>query len=159
MEQVTSEGFKQTLRRFASGVTIVTVRSGSDSHGMTASSFASASLEPPLIVVCLDKSSRTLQLLRDTEAFAVNMLSEGQEVLAGAFSSRGPKPLAEFSSVDAPSGAPLLDGALAWLDCTTHAIVEAGDHDIVLGRVRSTLLGTGRPLLYYEGAYRSPAFS
>lgn len=159
MEEVTAHGYKETLRRFASGITIVTVGAGTDLHGMTASSFASASLDPPLIVVCLDKASRTLELLRETRAFAVNMLAEGQEDLARAFSSRGPKPLAESSSRKTGSGSPLLDGSLAWLDCTVHEIVDAGDHEIVLGRVTATELGEGRPLLYYEGSYRSPAFS
>lgn len=158
MEEVTADSYKLALRRFASGVTIVTVKSGELTHGMTASSFASASLQPPLIVVCLDKTSQTLQLLRDTQAFAVNVLAHGQDELARAFASRGPKPLEEYSSATSPCGAPLLDGALAWLDCTTHAIVEAGDHDIVLGRVQATELGTGAPLIYYDGDYRSPAF-
>ncbi len=158
MEVVTPESFKLALRRFASGVTIVTVRSGELTHGMTASSFASASLEPPLIVVCLDKTSQTLQLLRDAGAFAVNVLADGQEELARTFSSRGPKPLEGYSSAASPCGAPLLDGALAWLDCLTHAIVEAGDHDIVLGRVQAAELGAGAPLIYYDGDYRSPGF-
>lgn len=152
---VSPDAFRSALRKFASGVTIVTVAAGDELHGMTASAFASVSLAPPLVLVCLDKTSRTLTLLRDTGSFAVNVLSAGQEEASRAFARPGVKPFASIPHRRGDNGAPVLDDAIAVLECTTYRVFEAGDHEVVLGEVTAAGAGGGDPLVYYEGAYRS----
>ena len=149
---VDPEEFKATLSRFASGVTVVTVASESTLHGMTASSFASVSLEPARILVCLDKSSRTRALLAG--AFAVNILSVDQQEVARAFAHAGDKPFDSLSHELGANGSPLLHGAIAWIECSTSSIVDGGDHDIVVGDVSACKAGEGSPLIYYARGYR-----
>jgi flavin reductase (DIM6/NTAB) family NADH-FMN oxidoreductase RutF len=151
---VSAEDFKQALRQFASGVTIVTVSSNGKLHGATASSFASVSLEPPLILVCLDKTSQTRALLLEEGAFAANVLGSEQEEVARAFSVRGVKPFDRLPHRLGVDGAPLLEGAIAWIECRVHQVVDAGDHDIIIGEVIACSTGSGAPLVYYDAAYR-----
>lgn len=152
---VSPDAFRSALRRFASGVTIVTVAAEDGLHGMTASSFASVSLVPPLVLVCLDKTSRTLTLVAETGAFAVNVLRSDQQDASRAFSRPGQKPFASIPHRAGANGAPLLDEAIAHLECTTYRVFEAGDHEVVLGEVTATAASAGEPLVYYDGAYRS----
>lgn len=152
---VTPDDFRNALRKFASGVTIVTVAAGDELHGMTASSFASVSLAPPLVLVCLDKTSHTRTLVAQTGAFAVNVLRSDQQEVSRAFSQRGLKPFATVSHRRGANGAPLLDDAIAVLECSTYRTFAAGDHDVVLGEVTATAVPGGEPLVYYDGAYRS----
>lgn len=152
---VSPDAFRSALRRFASGVTIVTVAAGDEQHGMTASSFASVSLVPPLVLVCLDKSSRTLTLVAETKTFAVNVLRAGQHEVSQAFSRPGVKPFESISHRRGANGAPVLDDAIAVLECATYRVFEAGDHEVVLGEVTAASAPGGDPLVYYDGAYRS----
>ncbi|HEX2295826.1 MAG TPA: flavin reductase family protein [Actinomycetota bacterium] len=152
---VSPDAFRGALRRFASGVTIVTVAAGDELHGMTASSFASVSLSPPLVLVCLDKASRTLELVSETGSFAVNVLAAGQQEASAAFARPGVKPFASVPHGFGSNGAPVLDEAIAVLECTTHRVFEAGDHEVVLGEVTAATVSDGDPLVYYDGAYRS----
>ncbi len=152
---VSPDAFRSALRKFASGVTIVTVAAGDELHGMTASAFASVSLAPPLVLVCLDKMSRTLTLLRDTGVFSVNVLGAGQEEVSAAFAQRGLKPFASIPHRRGDNGTPVLDDAIAVLECTTYRVFEAGDHEVVLGEVSAAQALRGEPLVYYEGTYRS----
>lgn len=147
--------FKRALSRFATGVTVVTVTVGDEMHGMTASAFASVSLEPPRILVCLDKTSRTRALVRDSDTFAVSILAADQEAISRAFAHTGPKPFDGLSRKHAAGGAPLLDGALAWLECERVEVVDGGDHDIVIGEVTSCANGDGDPLIYFDRTYRA----
>lgn len=147
--------FRQALSRFASGVTVVTVAAEGELHGMTASSFASVSLDPPRILVCLDKSSRTRSLLNESSSFAVNVLSAEQEPISRAFASAGPKPFGSLPHKQGDNGAPLLDGALSWIECTCIEIVDGGDHDIVIGDVTACSSADGDPLIYFARGYRS----
>lgn len=147
------ERFKEALSQFSSGVTVVTVGSDSKLHGMTASSFASVSLDPPRVLVCLDKSSRTRALLADS--FAVNILSADQETVSRAFAHAGEKPFDSLRYELGGSGAPLIHGALAWIECTTSSIVDGGDHDIVIGDVVDCSSAEGHPLIYYARTYRT----
>lgn len=151
---VSPEEFRRALRKFVSGVTIVTVAHGDRLHGMTASSFASVSLEPPLILVCLDKSSQTRSLLLEVGSFAVNVLSAEQEDVARAFSRPGIKPFDELAHRPAANRAPLLNDSIAWLECSTREIVDGGDHDVIIGEVLASEVREGEPLLYYEQDYR-----
>lgn len=153
---VTPEEFRKALSRFASGVTIVTVATDDAMHGMTASSFASVSLEPPLILVVLDKSSHTRELVMHRRAFAVNVLGADQETISRAFARSGHKPFDELT-YHLSDGLPLLDGAIAWIECSIFRVVDGGDHDIVIGEVTNCSTREGTPLIYYERAYRSLA--
>lgn len=149
------DAFRNALRKFASGVTIVTVAAADELHGMTASSFASVSLTPPLILVCLDKSSRTRTLVAQTGAFAVNVLRSDHEDVSRAFSRPGLKPFATLAHRRGDNGAPLLADAIAVLECSTYRVFEAGDHEVVIGEVTAAAAPGGDPLVYYEGTYRS----
>lgn len=152
---VSPEAFRSALRKFTSGVTIVTVAVDGELHGMTASSFASVSLVPPLVLVCLDKTSRTLELVAQTGVFAVNVLRGDQQEASQAFARPGSKPFGSISHRRGSNGAPLLDDAIAVLECSTYRVFEAGDHEVVLGEVTATAVSGGDPLVYYDGAYRS----
>jgi flavin reductase (DIM6/NTAB) family NADH-FMN oxidoreductase RutF len=152
---VSPDDFRRALRKFASGVTIVTVSVDGELHGATASSFASVSLDPPLILVCLDKTSHTRELLLKEGSFAVNILGADQTEIARAFSLRGPKPFDRIRHHAGSQGAPLFDDSIAWIECKTERVVEAGDHDIVIGEVTSCDATDRMPLLYYEADYRS----
>lgn len=152
---VDPQAFRNALRRFASGVTIVTVGHNGELHGMTASSFASVSLEPPLILVCLDRESRTRALILEKGSFAVNILSGDQEEVSRSFSRRGIKPFDRLAHRMGTRGDPVLDGAIAWIECRLDQMIEAGDHDIFVGEVLACDDRPGNPLLYYDQAYRS----
>ena len=152
---VEPESFRRALRRFATGVTVVTVDHDGELHGMTASSFASVSLDPPLVLVCLDKASRTRALILEKGTFAINVLADDQEEVSRSFSRRGTKPFDELAHRSGRSGDPLLDGAIAWLECRLDQMVEAGDHDIFVGEVLASDDNEGAPLLYYDQTYRS----
>ena len=155
MDAVEPEAYREALSKFASGVTVVTVTFDDRSHGMTASSFASVSLDPPLVLVCLDKSSRTRSLIVEAGVFAVNVLTSRQEELARSFSQAGDKPFDQIPHRNGPLGAPLLDDAIARIECRLHTMFEAGDHDIVVGAVAACEIGDGEPLVYYDRGYRS----
>lgn len=147
--------YRELLGRFASGVTLVTVSAGERLHGMTASAFAAVSLEPPLVLVCLERASRTRGLILEVGAFAVNILSTGEEQLARAFAGSGPKSFDEIAYGRGSSGAPLLEDAVATVECRVHSVVESGDHDVVFGEVTETDVRGGSPLVYYRRSYRS----
>lgn len=147
--------YRQALRKFASGITVVTVTETDGFHGMTASSFAAVSLIPPQILVCLEKTTRTRGLVLDARAFAVNLLGDHQENVARSFSLPGSKPFSELKYKIGQTGAPLLEGAIAWIECTIAQVHDAGDHDVVIGEVISCERRDGFPLVYFDGAYRS----
>jgi len=152
---VDPEDFRNALRRFATGITVVTVEYEGELHGMTASSFASVSLDPPLVLVCLDKTSRTRGLILEKGTLAVNVLSARDEEVSRSFSRRGLKPFATLDHEQGDTGNPLLGSAIAWIECRLVQMVEAGDHDIFIGEVIACEARPGDPLLYYDQTYRS----
>ncbi len=135
-------------------MTVVTCVSGGRPLGLSVNSFTSVSLEPPLVAFCVARKSSTWPRLRTVGTFCVNILAEDQEALSRAFAAPG---LDRFLGVGwrpAPSGAPVLAGVLAWIECTIEAEYEGGDHLIVVGRVRELdVLTEGRPLVFYRGGY------
>ena len=147
--------YKDTLRKFASGVTLLTVAHNGRIHGMTVSSFASLSLEPPLVVACLEKGSRTRAMLLDSRAFSVNVLGAHQESVARAFSTAGEKTFSGLSYHRGRKGAPLLDDAIAWIECDVHQIADGGDHDLVVGEVVECTATDRPPLLYFDRHYHA----
>ena len=135
-------------------MTVVTGTAGGQPVGLAVNSFPSVSLEPALVAFCVSKASRTWPQLRVTGGFCVNILSEDQEALSRAFAGRSPDRFQGFGWRPGPSGAPILAGGLAWIDCVVEAEHEAGDHLIVVGRVRELDVGhEGRPLVFYRGGY------
>jgi len=149
----------QVLRgRFASGVTVVTYRSDGRLRGLTVASFTTVSIQPPLVSVCVGKDPESHELIPTAGAFGVSILADSQEFLSERFAGRGPLVDGDFSGVPyftTLTGAPLLDGALAWLDCTVHATHDGGDHVIVLGRARWGDDNPRRPnpLVYFSRLY------
>ena len=149
------EEYRRALRRFASGVTVVTVANGSEFHGMTASSFAAVSLEPPMVLVSLEKGSRTRALVLEAKTFGVNVLAEDQREVAQGFSQPGHKPFETTAHHAGTTGVPLLDDALAAMECRIYRSIDAGDHDVVIAEVLTTDVRDGFPLVYFKQAYRS----
>ncbi|CAA9475601.1 MAG: Nitrilotriacetate monooxygenase component B [uncultured Solirubrobacteraceae bacterium] len=147
--------FRDVVGTFPTGVTVVTAPGPA---GLTTNAFTSVSLEPPLVLVCFDNTSRTLPAVRECRRFAVNVLRAGQEELATLFAS---KAVAEekFASVThtVEHGVPVLDDALAWMACEVVDLVDAGDHTIGIGRVNALEASEGEPLLFVRGAYRTVA--
>jgi flavin reductase (DIM6/NTAB) family NADH-FMN oxidoreductase RutF len=155
---ISPEEFRQVMRHWASGVTVVTTRRKGGIHGMTASSFSSVSLHPPLILVCVDRRNRTHEHVQEQGVFAVHILAEGQEELsrqcAGRYGEVGNE-LHDVAYQEGKSGAPILEECLAYLECRLVHSFDGGDHTIFVGEVIDTGgLGNGRPLLYFEGDYQ-----
>ena len=150
--------FRGTLSTWASGVTVVTCRHGNDVRGMTASAFCSVSLDPPLILVCVDKSAIFYEFISKAGSFAVNILSREQEDVSRACSSRKVEESRRLAGIpyhEEATGSPVLDHAIGYLDCTVEQAYEGGDHTIFVGRVQGAGARDGEPLLYFRGAYRS----
>lgn len=150
-----AEAFRSTMREFASGVAIVAAGRGDQRNGCTATSLCSLSVEPPSLLVCLDRASATLSTLRRESAFGVSMLAEAHAGLADRFAGRnGLRGAARFAGLDwttLASGAPLLQAAVALVDCAVEEIVERHTHAIVIGRVVAARTFGGRPLLHWRG--------
>ncbi len=142
------------LSRFATGVTVVTVR-GPDGcpHGMTVSSLTSASLEPPLVLVCIDRSARMHRLITGANEFVVNVLAADQETLSRRFADPHDDRFEGLAYRTTPRGLVHLEGTLAHIEARTQALHDAGDHTIVVGRVIGGDARDGRPLMYFRGGY------
>jgi flavin reductase (DIM6/NTAB) family NADH-FMN oxidoreductase RutF len=157
-ELVTPDEFRAALGRFASGVTVVTVETAEGGvHGMTANAFCSVSLQPPLILVCIDHLAETYLRVRERGEFGVNVLKEEQEALSEFFADPERNPDAAYRLGiryrTVKSGTPVLENALVNLDCRVVNAHAAGDHTIFVGEVREIILGEGVPLLYFRGRY------
>ena len=151
-----SDTFRSVLGRFASGVTILTVRdsSGAD-HGMTVSAFCSLSLEPPLVLFCIDHAASMHGLLVSDPppACGVSILSSNQEAWSRRFADETEQRFDGIAYSRGEQGVVLIDEALAHLECTIIRRVDAGDHTVVIARLDRALARHGRPLLYYRGGY------
>lgn len=149
-----SAKFRQVLGHFATGVTVVTAASDAGPVGLAVGSFASVSLDPPLVAFFPDSGSSSWPKIEAAGSFCVNVLSEDQEDVCRRFASKSDDKFAGLGWRPAGSGAPLLDGALAWIDCDIESVTVAGDHFCVVGRVRDLDVGhEGRPLLFFRGGY------
>ena len=147
--------FRQVLGHFATGVTIVTAIDGGEPVGMTAQSFTSVSLEPPLVAFFPGKSSTSYPRIQSAGRFCVNMLAEDQEALCRTFAVSGGDKFQGVGFKPAPgTGSPVLSEALAWVDCRIEAEHDAGDHIIVVGRVLDLeVTREAKPLLFYRGGF------
>ena len=147
--------FRLALSQFATGVTVVLTRdAGGAPAGLTVSSFTSVSLDPPLVLVCVDLESDAHEAMARAAGFTVSVLAESQEDVSRRFAWRGPDKFAGFVLEHAPSGALLVPGAVAHIECRTAAAYPGGDHTIFVGEVASLRAASGRPLVYHRGGYR-----
>jgi flavin reductase (DIM6/NTAB) family NADH-FMN oxidoreductase RutF len=152
---ISTEDFKRALSRRASGVAIVTARSGDRVHGMTVSAFTEVSLDPPLVLVCADKNSNTLPVIRAGGVFALNVLARDQQELSNRFAVKKDEDKRfEGLELDAGrTGAPLLRGVAVNIDCRVFAEHDAGDHVLFIGRVEEVRSFDREPLLHFRGGY------
>jgi flavin reductase (DIM6/NTAB) family NADH-FMN oxidoreductase RutF len=146
--------FKHALSHFASGVTIVTTEHEGTDYGLTVASFASLSLSPPLVLVCISKSSSSHEPIAQSGKFGVSILGSDQEAVSGRFASRGGDKFAGLDVRRGTLGLPLVGNALATLECRVKDQVVGGDHSIFIGEVVDTQTREGAPLLYFRAAYR-----
>lgn len=151
---VTVEELRRVLGHFPTGVAVVAAIQDAHPYGMAVNSFTSVSLHPPLVAFCAGHTSTTWPWLRRAGQFAVSVLAEGQERLGSAFGTAGSDRFAELAWTRSPLGAPLIPGAVAWLDCTIVRAVPIGDHDLVVGEVGAAGLGDrGSPLVFFRGDF------
>jgi flavin reductase (DIM6/NTAB) family NADH-FMN oxidoreductase RutF len=157
-QEFSSRDFRNTVSVFATGVNVITTRGEKHAYGMTANAFTSVSLDPPLVLVCVDLGAEGRTAIEGNGAFAVNVLSAEQEPISRYFASkdrpRGRDAFSEISHHEAVTGSPIIDGVCGHLDCRLHASHEAGDHLIFIGEVVS--IGSDPeipPLLFHGGAY------
>lgn len=153
-----SEELRAVMRLWTSGVAVLTARHGETAHGMTVNSFTSVALQPPLVSVSLQKGTRTLALVLDSGFFGVTILAADQQEISERFAGRVPEEgdrLAGLEVGTLVSGAPLLEGGLAWLDCRLAQTLDLGASVLVIGEVLATrvLQPEGAPLLYFRRGY------
>ena len=151
--------FRDVLGRFATGVSVMTTSAGGTVHGMTANAVASVSLDPPLVMVCVDRDAAMADLVEEAGVFALSFLKEEDEGVAIHFADPYRPPGGpQFDAVPfktAETGSPILDRCTGWVDCEVRDVHDGGDHLLVVGEVRAMGLGDEtRPLLFYRGAYR-----
>lgn len=156
---LTPTDFRKAMRAFATGVTIITVDLDGTVHGMTANAFASVSLDPMLVLVCVDHTTRTHAHLHARKRFGVNVLSDQQRAISEYYA----RPERTHENAEAEAGArfdrtrhgtPILHGCLAYLECRLHSAQVAGDHTIFIAEVEEVIMREGNPLLFFGGKYR-----
>jgi len=152
---VPPEALRDTMAQFPTGVTVVTAIGPNGPAGATANAVASLSLEPPLMLACLDLGSRTLVAVEHARVFGINVLAAEQADLARRFSTKDPHPEKwEGVTWEERAGAPMIEGSLIWLACELREVHDGGDHTIATGLVKELEAGKGRPLLFHDGEYR-----
>jgi len=151
--------FRKAMGCFATGVTIITVDLDGEVHGMTANAVASVSLDPLLVLVCVDHSARTHAHLHARKRFGINILTEGQRAISEYYA----QPVHVYDRAEQEAGArfertahrtPILHGSLAYLECRLRSAQEAGDHTIFIAEVEDVVVRQGEPLLFFQGKYR-----
>ena len=155
---VTPDLFRQVMSNWATGVTIVTTDGGPTPYGLTVSSFASVSLDPVLVLVCLDNRLSGLNYFTDSKHFGISILSDSQQDVSRLFAKKGTERPSELY-FKGKMGVPLLRNSLAVLECETYASYPGGDHTIFVGEVKAleVLDAQAKPLLYCRGAYKQMA--
>jgi flavin reductase (DIM6/NTAB) family NADH-FMN oxidoreductase RutF len=141
------------MGRFATGVTLVTARSDEKILGMTANAVLSLSLDPPLILVSVNKKNQMRKFLKKSNCFAINVLRDDQEEISRRFATPGPKDFSDLELVESKTGSPVLVNALAFIDCQIVQVVPGGDHDMFIGKPLAGETRDGNPLIFYSGQY------
>jgi flavin reductase (DIM6/NTAB) family NADH-FMN oxidoreductase RutF len=156
---VTQREFRKAMGSFATGVTVITVDCDGEVHGMTANAFTSVSLDPLLVLVCVDHRARTHAHLHARKRFGVNVLAENQRAISEYYAD--PSPTHQHAEREAGArfdrtqhSTPILHGALAYLECRLHTAQDAGDHTIFIAEVEDVVVRQGDPLVYFRGEYR-----
>jgi flavin reductase (DIM6/NTAB) family NADH-FMN oxidoreductase RutF len=159
MSDVHPDDFKGALGAWASGVTVVTTKAEGLVYGITVSSFSSLSMDPLLIIVCLANSNKLPAMVEASRHFAVSILAEGQDSIASFFATSKREPVPEFEeigTIEWKTGSPIIDGAIAHLDCEVQELLPGGDHTIAVGRVVGAASKPElNPLMYFRRAYRT----
>ena len=150
--------YRDACACFATGVTVVTTSDTNGPRGLTANAVSSLSLDPTLFLVCVDVRAGSFEVLREAGHFAINILADDQEQVSTFFAvpTEEGTPMGEHGYHMSAEGSPLLDDALAWIDCRTHSILDGGDHQIFVGEVTSCEIvrPEAEPLLFFRGKYR-----
>jgi len=155
----TQEQFRRAMAAFATGVTVITLDDAGSVHGMTANAFTSVSLEPLLVLVCVDHKAQTHAHLRTRKRFGINVLSEDQTAISEHYadpdrtSAGADQAGASFDRT--PHGTPVLHGSLAYLECRLQDARDAGDHTIFIAEVEDVVVRAGRPLLFFGSDYHA----
>lgn len=148
--------YRRTLGAFMTGVAVVTTTDAEGRpRGMTMNSFTSVSLDPPLVLVCVDHRAASYDAFVESEGIAIHILGSDQQELAVTFASKSPDKFSGLETVIGKGGAPVIPDVHAWIDCSTDRVVNAGDHAIVLGRVLDYDTRDRRPLAFYQGKFNS----
>jgi flavin reductase len=145
---------RKIMGQFATGVTVVTTDGEAGPHGLTANAVASLSLDPPLVLVAVEKRAHSLEYIKKNRCFAVNILRLDQEEISRRFATPGPKEFSGLNITTATTTAPILSDCLAFVDCRVVQILPGGDHEIFVGEIVAGEFHGGEPLLYYAGGYR-----
>ncbi|MCY4102472.1 MAG: flavin reductase family protein [bacterium] len=150
-----SAEFRRVLGHYPTGVTVVTGAENGSPAGLAIGSFGSVSLDPPLVMFCPGKSSGSWPVIEASGNFCVNVLAEDQTAVSSRFAGRDPDKFADISWSTRVTGSPVIEGCLAWIDCTIETVHDAGDHWIVLGRVADLAVERpdGVPLIFFKGGY------
>jgi flavin reductase (DIM6/NTAB) family NADH-FMN oxidoreductase RutF len=155
---LTPSDFRKAMGCFATGVTVITVDQNGEVHGMTANAFCSVSLDPVLVLVCVDQRARTHAHLHTRKRFGVNVLRSDQQAISEYY-ARSTETHQHAGDAGASfertaQGTPVLHGALAYLECRLHSTQQAGDHTIFIAAVEDVVVREGEPLLFFRGRYR-----
>jgi 4-nitrophenol 2-monooxygenase / 4-nitrocatechol 4-monooxygenase, reductase component len=151
---IAADDFRRVLGHFATGVTVLTTcDADARPTGLTASAFSSVSLDPPLVLICVDHKSQSYPALKDRGCFAVNILRADQQAVSRRFASQRLDKFDEVPHTISDRGLPLIHGAIAQLECTTVSVHVEGDHTIFVGRVERAHAEAGEPLMYFRGQY------
>ncbi len=147
---------RRVMGHFATGVTVITTLSKEGKlHGLTANAVSSLSLDPPLLIICVDKKAESYSSFEESGVFTVNILADDQEDISRRFAVSGGEKFEGVAYRRGANGAPILSGALAHLECKLHAAYEGGDHTIYLGLIEEAETREVKPLLFFRGGYRS----
>ncbi|HEY0142433.1 MAG TPA: flavin reductase family protein [Thermoanaerobaculia bacterium] len=149
--------FKLAMSHFTSGVTVVTTEHDGTPYGMTVASFASLSLHPPLVLVCIEKNTKSHDAIIGAKQFGVSVLSAEQTQLSNRFASRSDDKFTGVALDQGELGVPLIAGAICQLECRVHEQLPGGDHTIFIGEVMNARTAEGTPLVYWRSSYRQIA--
>lgn len=147
--------FKKALGRFVTGVTVVSTNHKDTYYGVTINSFSSVSLEPPLILYCLDKKASVHDVFVNSENFTVNILSETQKGVAEHFARRDKSDWTSTPHLIGKNTVPLVKDSAATIECKKHHVYEGGDHHIIIGLVTNLIISEVSPLVYFQGGYNN----
>ena len=156
---VDPQEYRSIIGTFATGVTVITSAAGDELQGMTANAVTSLSLDPVMLLICVDKGSHTHDVLDRGGVFAVNILGEHQEDISRLFAKRGEPEIGSLRGQPfrrGETGAPILEDCLAFMECRVRSVLDGGDHSIFLGEVvNESMVSEGRPLVFFRGKYRA----